>query len=230
MRIISSLVMLSITICVTSTVAEDMAMKDDSRARMRDNETAELGEIARNAAEVYRTLVTQKTIPESVINRSECISVIPNVITAAAVVGGSHGDGIVHCRLNDGRWSPAAFYDLTRGSLGVQLGAKATDMVLFFTNRDAVAALKEGKVDFGADASVVAGSFDQTFDVSKAGVVAYQKSAGAFMGAAVDGGTLSHDDDANRAYYGQDVKSTAILEGTTAVKAKDTSLITLLPK
>lgn len=186
--------------------------KEEPRAMMRQD-IHEDNTLLLQASQAYRALTKQGQIPKAILSKTDCIAVIPKVITAAAVVGGSHGNGVVSCKLSDGKWSDPAFYDLNEASLGAQIGAKSTDLVMYLMNGPSVSALKRGTIDFGADASVVAGNFNRTFDTSQIGVVAYQASQGAFMGAALTGGKLSSDDDANEAYYGRRVEAAALLDG-----------------
>lgn len=199
----------------------------DRRETQRDPQT-----VLRESSEVYRAIAKgpHGNVPDTITSKAQCVAIIPNIITAAAVVGGSHGNGVAHCKTSAGKWSDPLFVDLTTGSLGAQLGAKSTDLVLYFTNPAAVSALKRGKFALGADASVVAGNFDRTFDTSGAGVVAYQRASGAFLGAAINGGTLSADNDDNREYYGKEVTSADILEGRQmATGGKTNPLSGLLP-
>ncbi|MBN8550651.1 MAG: lipid-binding SYLF domain-containing protein [Deltaproteobacteria bacterium] len=185
---------------------------NEQRAMLGDKNARDENELLNNSNEAYRALTKgAQPVPTSITSRAQCIAVFPNAITAAAIVGGSHGSGIASCK-SDGAWSQPAFVDLNAVSFGAQLGAKATDLVFYFTSPQTVAALKQGKFEIGADASVVAGSFDRSFDSSKAGVIAYQRSSGAFIGASLMGGKISSDDSSNRAYYGRSVQAAEILE------------------
>ena len=201
--------------------SEPRAMLDDSH---RD-----ANELLRNSGEAYRALAKgNQPVPASITSRAQCVAIFPNTITAAAVVGGSHGEGIASCK-NGSAWSPPAFVEINAMSLGAQIGAKASDVVLYFTSPESVAALKRGKFAMGADASVVAGSFDRSFDTSNAGVVAYQRSSGAFLGLALNGGNLSTDEDANRAYYGRDVTTADVLENRVTTSMNN-PLSSILPQ
>ncbi len=193
---------------------------DNQRAMMKPADSESPSAIITRASNVYSSFTKSgQKVPQSVLDKAQCIAVIPQTVTAALVVGGTHGDGIASCRLSDNTWSSPAFVDLNAASIGAQAGAKETDVVLYFTSTRTANALRTGKIDFGADASVVAGNFERTFDVSNAGVVAYQANSGAFLGASIGGGTLSSSDQSNRAYYGKDVQVNQILNGTESTSA-----------
>lgn len=233
-----------------TTTEDSMIDLDDQRTdRERVGDRASLGRdsmsdqrearndaqmILRKSADIYRAIAKgpHGGVPESVTSKANCIAVVPNVVTAAVVVGGSHGDGVASCKLSSGQWSQPAFVNLTSGSLGAQVGAKSTDAVLYFTTPSAANALKTGKFAIGADASVVAGNFERSFDTSGAGVVAYQRTSGAFLGASLNGGSIGGDDNQNRAYYGKDVEIRDILEGRAQpmAGATDNQFTQLLPK
>ena len=196
------------------------------------NSGSETVEVMREAATTYGELLKNSTgnVPSSVFAKSNCIAVVPNLTTAAVVVGGSHGDGVVSCRTSDLSWSAPAFFDLNAASLGAQVGAKSTKLVLFFTSKEAVASLKRGTFELGADASVAAGTFDKSFDVGQTGVIAYQQSSGAYVGASLVGGKLSSDVAATRSYYGKSVEVADLLEGRSEkVSTKGNPLLPLLP-
>ena len=192
----------------------------------------EASQTLQDATKVYEDIVMkspQGQVPKSVLNSAKCIAVFPKVITAAIVVGGTHGDGIVTCRSND-KWSTPSIASLTGGSLGAQIGGKSTDLVLFITNDDAVKTLKKGKFAIGADASVAVGSYDAAADLTKSGVVAYQRNEGGYLGASLGAGNIKIDEDANMRLYGKDAHAVNMLEGraSTQTAAGDTFL-TLLP-
>ncbi len=154
-------------------------------------------------------------IPEALMDRSYGIAVIPNVVKGAFIVGGSWGKGLLSVR-QDGRWSPAAYIQITGGSFGLQIGGEATDLVLVFTDAGSVQSLLSSKLKLGADASVAAGPIGRTGEAGtdlklNAAVYSYSRSRGVFAGIALDGAVISMDDSANRAVYGQDVTGKEIL-------------------
>lgn len=167
------------------------------------------------AAGVYTEMVkgSHGSVPQSVLTKANCIAVLPNVMTGAIVVGGTHGTGLVSCKNGVGTWSQPAAISLNNASIGLQAGAKATDLVLFFQTKEAEEALKKGEFSIGADMSVVAGKYDSGFDSAGAGIVAFNRIEGLFAGISVSGGKIARDQDEIARYYGKDVNYRALLDG-----------------
>lgn len=203
----------------------------DSRAMMKTAEGDDPQNIVSQASRAYRELQKGQPdgLPESLLKKTQCVVIVPDTVTAAVGIGGSHGDGIAACK-NGGKWSQPAFVDLDTASLGAQVGAKSSDVVLFLTSEKAVNALKKGSMQFGADVSVVAGNFERSFDVSGAGAVAYQTVSGAYAGASLAGGKLTADQDSNEAYYNKKVEVSKLLSGQAPAGGKNADeLISQLP-
>lgn len=209
---------------------------ESPRARMEEKKLHDTPpeKIFRNAAEAYRSILRgpHGEVPATVLAAAKCVAVVPNIVTAALVVGGSHGDGMVSCKKVNGQWSAPAFVDMSGGSFGAQLGGKSTDVVLFFQDDESVKALKKGKFNLGADASVAAGTFSRAADTKQKGVVAYQRSEGAYAGASLTGTNLIKDDRAADNYYGRAVNFVDILEGniSPATTAAADELMALFPR
>lgn len=205
---------------------------EEKKAMMKPSDSNAPANIISNAANAYSALSRSGAgIPSSVLSKAQCVVVVPKVVTAAVVVGGSHGNGVASCK-NNGKWSSPAFVDMNSASLGVQLGGKSSDVAMFLTNTSAVDKLKAGNLKIGADASVVAGNFDRAFDTGTAGIVAYENASGAFLGASINGGYLSSAQDSNRAFYGRDVSITNILNGQAGTQKENeaaNSFISQLP-
>lgn len=211
------------------------AEETGARARMRDYSNEQIASAAtlRKSTELYGSMVKgpQGEIPANVLARAECVAVLPEVATGAVVIGGSHGTGVVSCRENN-RWSAPAFVKLSQMSIGVQLGGKSSDIVLFISDQKGKQALLNGSLALGADASVAAGSFGGSAATTSAGVISYTRSGGAFAGASLSGGTLASDDQATEAYYGKGMKTVPILEGKSTVKSNNEieKFIAMLPR
>jgi lipid-binding SYLF domain-containing protein len=161
-----------------------------------------------------------------------CIGVIPNVMTGAFIVGGTHGEGLVSCKENDNSWSQPATISLNQGSIGLQAGAKTADVVIFFQTKQAVEALKRGNFAFGADVSAVAGTYDSNINTDNAGVLVYTRSEGLFAGASVNGSRVGKEQDMLERYYGEKIDYSALLDGRTAPDSKGytQSLTKLFPQ
>lgn len=175
-----------------------------SRAMMSRGSEREADEIIRESSRALHELKAGKvSIPQSQLAKAQCVAVFPNVTSAALVVGRQHGDGIGTCKTAQGQWSRLAFLDLTGASIGAQLGAKSTDMVVLFMSQKAKDALSKGTLTFGGDVTATAGSHDINVGVDTAGsdVVAFSSESGLFAGASLNGTRVSLDDDTQRAFY-----------------------------
>ncbi len=152
-------------------------------------------------------------VPVSILRKAKCIAVLPGVITGALIVGGTHGGGLASCRTEANTWSQPTPISLNQGSVGLQVGGKSTDLVLFFQTKVAVDALKRGNLALGSDVSAVAGTFDSSVDTSTAGIIAYNRTEGLFAGAALTSGKIGQDQDELVKYYGENINYTKLLEG-----------------
>lgn len=198
------------------------SVADEARARMRPEERAaesqELQDARRvihDASLVYRSFTSgsERRIPSSVAAKARCVAVIPNMMSAALVVGGAHGRGVISCKDAAGQWSSPAFVNANAGSVGAQVGGRSSDVVLYVMDEEAKDAIKRGSFSLGADAAAVAGEYGEEWDTPSRGVVSYQSSQGAFIGAAVTGVSISKADDENKAMYGTEAKFSDILDG-----------------
>jgi lipid-binding SYLF domain-containing protein len=157
-------------------------------------------------------------IPQDLLDRAECVIVMPSVLKAAFVVGGSYGRGAMTCRSGDnfrGPWGAPTMMALEGGSLGFQLGAQATDFVLLVMNDRGASSILSSKVKLGADASAAAGpkgrDAEAATDVTmRAEVLTYSRSRGLFAGISLEGSTLRPDDDANERIYGRKIEAKEI--------------------
>jgi lipid-binding SYLF domain-containing protein len=183
--------------CVTH-AADEPAVDRNSRAFKEAEYTLT------KSTEVYRELSKGKLgkVPQSVIDKTKCVAIFPDAVTVSAGVGGTHGDGVGFCKTAAGQWENPMFLNLIGGSVGLQAGVKSADMVLYITGDRAAEALKKGSFKVGGELSAVAGTFDKTMPSPQAEVVAYSRSQGLFMGAALDGVNVSRDDSDERAFYG----------------------------
>ena len=150
--------------------------------------------------------IPEKAIPPALLSRAYAVAVIPNVVKIGFGVGARHGKGIIVIRQDDDSWSNPAFIRLTGGSIGWQIGAQSTDIILVFKTRRGVEGISNGKVTLGADASIAAGPVGRHTGVStdiafKAEVVSYSRSRGLFAGIALEGAGLTMDRKANAAFY-----------------------------
>jgi SH3 domain-containing YSC84-like protein 1 len=178
-------------------------------------------------------------IPKELLNKAECVIVIPSVLKFAIGVGGDFGRGTITCRTGEhftGSWSAPALFALEGGNIGFQLGGTATDFVLLVMNPKGAKSILGSKVKLGADASAAAGPKGRTAAadtdiVMRAEVLSYSRARGLFAGISLEGSTLRSDGSANRKMYGHDLSAKEIVrQGKVGVPASARELISLLNK
>jgi lipid-binding SYLF domain-containing protein len=177
-----------------------------------------------------------KGIPGSVLDKAECVVVVPGMKKGGFIVGGSFGRGAISCRgKGEAGWGAPAMVELGGGSVGFQIGAEATDVVMLVMDRTGMDSLLKSKFTLGGDASVAAGpvgraSTAETDAALKAKILSYSRSRGAFAGVSLTGTTLHQDEDANKAVYGKQLHADQILAGGMATPASAQPLIKILTK
>lgn len=174
----------------------------------------------RDAAEVMEDIaaIPEKGIPASLLAKAQGIAVMPGVIKLGFVVGGRYGKGVMAVRRNMG-WSAPAFLTMGGASVGWQIGAQSTDIILLFMSKKSVDGIIDGKVTLGVDASAAAGPVGRHAEAStdillKSEIYSYSRSRGLFAGFSFEGGVLQIDDQANEKFYGsKDVSAEDIFSG-----------------
>jgi lipid-binding SYLF domain-containing protein len=207
----------------TGKTKHDKKSKDQATTGKVDKDVSER---VTKATEVLTELTSagDKGIPNAVLGKAEAIAVIPHMMKGAFGIGGTYGKGLVSQRMDNGQWSAPAFITIGGGSFGAQLGASATDLVLVFTDRNALNLLEKGNdLKLGADASVAAGpvgrSAEAGTNLNLAGVLSYSRTKGAFAGVALDGSILHMDKDTNAKVYGSSADAREILNGNVAMNS-----------
>ena len=178
-------------------------------------------------------------IPQDLIDKAECLIILPSVKKGAFGVGGSYGRGVMICRSGPhytGRWGAPAMYALEGISIGFQLGGEATDFVLLVMNPKGAESLLNSKVKLGADASAAAGPKGRDAEtatdvVMKAEILSYSRAKGLFAGISLEGSTLRSDGSANEKLYGQKLTAREIIrQGKVKAPASAQQLVSLLDK
>jgi len=178
-------------------------------------------------------------IPQELLEKAECVIVIPSVKKLAFGVGASYGRGAMVCRTGEkfrGPWGAPAMYALEGGSVGFQIGGEATDLILLVMNDRGMESILSSKVKLGADASVAAGpkGRDASADTDawmRAEILSYSRSRGLFAGISMEGSTLRPDDDASADVYGHPIKAKDIVRGEkTGVPETGRHLVNVLQK
>jgi SH3 domain-containing YSC84-like protein 1 len=160
-------------------------------------------------------------IPQELLEKAECVIVIPSVKKLAFGVGASYGRGAMVCRQGEkfrGPWGAPAMYALEGGSFGFQIGGQATDLILLVMNDRGMESILSSKVKLGGDASAAAGpkGRDASADTDawlRAEILSYSRSRGLFAGISLEGSTLRPDDDASADVYGHPIKAKDIVRG-----------------
>jgi lipid-binding SYLF domain-containing protein len=157
----------------------------------------------------------------SVLNKAECVIVLPSVKKAGFIVAGEYGRGVLTCRKGenfDGPWSAPTMMQSSGGSFGLQAGGEATDFVVLVMNDQGARALMKGKAKLGADASIAAGPVGRDAEAStnaamSAQMLSYSRAQGVFAGVSLSGTSLGPDGGANEKLYGKKVTATQIIGG-----------------
>ena len=185
-----------------------------------------------DAATVMKEIMAapDKGIPQDLLEKAQCIVIVPGVKKGAFIFGAKYGKGFMLCRSNRVGWSAPAAMRIEGGSFGFQIGVSETDVVLLVMNDGGVKKLLESKFTLGADASAAAGPVGRTSSAETdvqlhAQILTYSRARGLFAGVALQGATLRPDDDWNQSLYHADLSSREIVLGKTKPPAAAANLI-----
>ena len=189
-----------------------------------------------NAGKVMQEILNAPDgIPQSVLDKADCVVILPSVLKFAIGVGGSYGRGVMTCRSGphfSGHWGPPAMMALEGGSVGLQLGGNATDFILLLMSPRSAENILKSKVKLGADASAAAGPVGraasaETDATLRAEILSYSRSRGLFAGVSLEGSTLRADNDANKNLYGKEVSASDIVFKKGAVEVPPSAKVLL---
>jgi lipid-binding SYLF domain-containing protein len=158
-----------------------------------------------------------KGIPQEVLGSAECVAVVPSLLKGGFIVGAKYGRGLASCRTPKG-WSAPAFFVVTGGSFGFQIGGQAVDLVMLIMNKDGMKHLLSSEFALGADASVAAGPVGRHAEGNtdwkmRAEVLTYSRARGLFAGVSLNGAVIKQDKDTTREFYGRMVPFRTALRG-----------------
>jgi len=164
-----------------------------------------------------------KGIPEEVLEHAKCVAVVPHMLKGGFVFGAENGRGVATCRTENG-WSAPAFFTITGGSWGLQIGVEGVDLVMIIQNERGMQHLISSNFQLGGDASAAAGPVGRhaTADTDwrlETEVLTYSRARGAFAGLTLTGAAIRRDDDSTESIYGHDISTRHILHGEVAVPA-----------
>jgi len=178
-----------------------------------------------NAGDVLHQIMAapDKGIPQEVLEHAKCIAVVPHMVKGGFIFGAEGGRGVATCRTAEG-WSAPAFFAITGGSWGLQIGVEGVDLVMVIQNEKGMQQLLSSKFQLGGDASVAAGpvgrhaSADTDWKLN-AEVLTYSRAKGIFAGLDLSGSAVRRDDDSMKAVYGPGVTTRAVLHGDVPAPA-----------
>jgi len=184
-----------------------------------------------NAGKVLHEIMAapDNGIPEEVLEHAKCVAVVPHMIKGGFVFGAENGRGVATCRTADG-WSAPAFFAITGGSWGLQIGIEGVDLVMIIQNDRGMQRLLSSKFQLGADASAAAGpvgrhaSADTDWKLNTE-ILTYSRAKGAFAGLTLTGASVRRDDDSMRAFYGRKVTTRSVLTGKVAATPEAESFL-----
>ena len=178
--------------------------------------------------------IPDKSIPQDLLNRAQCIVIVPGLKKAAFIVGAKYGKGFASCRNSNGvGWSAPGAVRVEGGSVGFQIGGSETDVFMLVTNAKGMDRLLSTKFTLGGDASVAAGPVGrstqaETDAAMTAEILTWSRNRGLFAGISLSGATLREDSDWNMELYGKKLTNKEIIRGNTPAPAAAASLITEL--
>jgi SH3 domain-containing YSC84-like protein 1 len=220
------LVLLTLVVCLASFVFAADEETKSSKASDRVQAAAEVLNQIQSAPD--------SGIPQNVLSKAECVAVVPSMLKGGFVVGGKYGRGLASCR-NPKGWSAPAFFTITGGSFGFQIGGQAVDLVMLIMNNDGMEHLLSSKVALGADASVAAGPVGRHAEGNtdwkmRAQVLTYSRTRGVFAGVSLNGAVMKQDKDSTREFYGHMVTFKASLTGEVEPPVAANAFLTTLAK
>jgi len=204
--------MKKITLLATGAFLAGTAFAEDKQMKEADR--------VENAGKVMSEILNvPEDIPQDLLDKADCVIVLPSVLKAAFIVGASYGRGVMTCRGGAnfrGPWGAPTMMALEGGSFGLQIGGQATDFVLLLMNDRSAKGVLTSKVKLGADASAAAGPKGRdtsaaTDATMRAEILTYSRARGAFAGVSLEGSTLRPDNDANKNLYGKEVNAEAVV-------------------
>src|ERR1700726_5316988 len=191
-----------------------------------------------SAAQAFKEVmgIPDKSIPQDLLSKAECIVIVPDLKKGAFIVGGKYGKGFLSCRKKSGvGWSAPGAIRIEGGSVGFQIGGSETDVVLLVMNQGGAKKLLQSKFTVGGDASAAAGPVGRTSSAATdaqmhAEILTYSRARGLFAGISLEGATLRPDDDWNKELYGREISNKDIVLGNTRPPASASRLLGAINK
>ena len=197
----------------------------------------EPSERVERAAQVFKDLDSAESgLPHNVLNKADCVVILPGVKKAAFLVGAQYGKGVMVCRSGKnftGAWGAPIMMQSSGGSFGLQAGGQATDFVILVMNDDGARSVMKGRAKLGSEASVAAGPVGRNAEASTTGtmqaqMLSYSRAKGVFGGVSLSGSSLGPDDDDNEKLYGKKVTGEQIVSGSVPAPPSASALTAAL--
>jgi SH3 domain-containing YSC84-like protein 1 len=185
-------------------------------------------------SEIMRT--PDKGIPNDLLDKAECVAIVPGLKKGGLGIGGRYGKGVVMCRQPGRTWSAPSFMTVEGGSIGLQIGFQQIDLVMLIMNREGMEKLVGDKFTVGADASAAAGPVGRQASAETnirldAQILTYSRAKGLFAGVTLNGAVVKQDKDDNRDFYGKEMNARAILfEGSVPMPVEGQPLAAALSR
>src|ERR1700729_766332 len=218
------LLTLVVSLCSLSFAADEPAKESKAADRVQA------------AADVLNEIqgAPDKGIPQEVLGSAECVAVVPSMLKGGFIVGAKYGRGLASCRTEKG-WSAPAFFVVTGGSFGFQIGGQAVDLVMLIMNKDGMKHLLSSEFALGADASVAAGPVGRHAEGNtdwkmRSEVLTYSRARGLFAGISLNGAQIKQDKDSTREFYGRMVPFRTSLTGEIEPPAGANAFLMTLAK
>jgi lipid-binding SYLF domain-containing protein len=171
------------------------------------------------AASAFQELMhtPDKGIPRDLLERANCIVVIPGLKKGAFGFGGKYGRGFAMCR-GRGGWGAPAAVRIEGASFGLQLGGSSTDVFMLVMNEKGMSRLLADKFTLGGEVAAAAGPVGRETSANtdvllSAEILTWSRSRGIFAGLSLEGATLRPDGRENENLYGRRVSNKDIITG-----------------
>ena len=205
-------------------------------AQTADQPVSKASDRVQSAADVLNEIqgAPDSGIPNEILGSAECVAVVPSMLKGGFIVGAKYGRGLASCRTAKG-WSAPAFFTVTGGSFGFQIGGQAVDLVMLIMNKDGMKHLLSSQFALGADASVAAGPVGRHAEGNtdwkmRAQVLTYSRARGVFAGVSLNGAVIKQDKDSTRDFYGHMVTTNAALTGEIEAPASANAFLATVAK
>ena len=219
MRVGLTIVLGALIVSGVGCARHDHAARVDQNGQAVPQERAEVLNRMSDSGKVLTELTAapDQGIPENVLAEAKCVAIVPDMVKGGFIVGAQHGRGVATCRGSNG-WTAPAFFTLTGGNWGAQIGAESVDLVMLIMNDQGMQQLLSANWKLGGEASAAAGPVGREASANtdwkmRSQVLTYSRTRGLFAGLTLNGANVRQDDDSTKAFYGRDYDFRTLLNG-----------------